>query len=289
MPATPGSSRRCTASAIDSSPTRADILALFAGLSLASPVDSWQDLHEARLAEALDHDTPRAEKIYRRLIQSLAADDPIREEALYSLGNSLYASGYRDDAVSVLVEGLRTARSRARFQDLLQLIELDQTSIREVPTTWDFEDDLHGILHPWGYQDKGILRVASVDGNRVLAWSTTVVSGEEDQVLVGIHRPDPAPSGLRFDIGATQFDSWVEVAIYDDLGEAWVWGGGRIRARTGLLLTFDLPMSGFRRASDAPGQLDPATANRLVIRDVTAFHGESTGEHALLFDDFSVY
>lgn len=263
---------------------------LAAALAQDLPVEAWQDLHRARLAEALDHDVDRAERIYRRLIQNLAASDPIREEAMYSLGNALYSAGRHDEAVDVLLEGNRTATRRARFQDLLQLIELDQTSVRRIPVRWDFGSDAHGLLHPWGYQEKGSLRIAArPDGNNVLAWSTRVAAGEEDQLLIGFDRPEPAPTGMRFDIAATVYDGWVEVLLYDDLGRAWTWGEGRLRARTGLLITFELPFEGFVRADELAGTLDPTTIDRLVIRDVTAFHGTRGGEHDLLFDDVEIY
>lgn len=253
-------------------------------------MQAWQDLHQARLAEAMDHDVDRAERIYRRLIQNLAADDPIREEALYSLGSALYASGRNDEAVEVLLEGNRSAQRRSRFQDLLQLIELDQTSVRKIPATWDFGSEAHGILHPWGYQGKGSLRITSQpDGNSVLAWSTVVVAGEDDQLLVGFERALPAPKGVRFDIASTLFDGWIEVVVYDDLGRAWSWSEGRLRARTGPLVMFELPFSGFIAVDGASGRLDPAHLHRLVLRDVTAFHGDRGGEHDLLFDNFEIY
>lgn len=190
----------------------------------------------------------------------------------------------------MLLEGNRGAQRRARFQDLLQLIELDQTSVRKIPVAWDFGSDAHGILHPWGYQMKGSLRIATQpDGNNVLAWSTTVIAGEDDQLLIGLDNPVPTPQGVRFDIAATRFDGWVEVMLYDDLGRAWTWGEGRLRARTGLLLTFDLPFSGFVAADESGETLDPTTAHRLILRDVTAFHGDVGGEHELLFDDFKIY
>lgn len=254
------------------------------------PVEAWQDLHSARLAEAVDHDVDRAERIYRRLIQNLASDDPIREEALYSLGTSLYSSGRVDDAIDVLLEGNRTAQRRGRFQDLLQLIELDLTSVRRIPTQWNFSTETHGLLHPWGYQAKGSLRIVPLgDGNRVLAWSTEVTASEDDQLVIGFNEPTPPPRGLRFDVASTLFDTWLEVMVYDDLGRAWSWPEGRLRARTNHLITFDLPFSGFAAADTGEGDLDPSTIDRLVLRDVSAFQGTFFGTHDVLLDDVEIY
>ncbi|MCO4743725.1 MAG: hypothetical protein KC912_02980 [Proteobacteria bacterium] len=268
------------------------MLALFAGPASAQqlPVQAWQDLHRARLAEAIDHDVDRAERIYRRLIQSLAAEDPIREEALYSLGSALYSTGRNAEAVEVLLEGNRTAQRRSRFQDLLQLIELDQTSVRRIPARWDFGRDAHGLLHPWGYQEKGSLRIsAQPDGNSVLVWSTRVAVSEDDQLLIGFDNPQPAPAGIRFDVAATVFDAWLEVVVHDDLGRAWTWPEGRLRARTNLLLTFDLAFSGFVLADGSRDSLDTSTIDRLVIRDVSAFQGKYAGDHDILLDDVEIY
>ena len=75
---------------IVSSRTRAEILfaawlMVLPGAEAAPlPLDSWQSLHQARLAEAAALDFEGAERSYRQLIQNLAADDPLREEALYS-------------------------------------------------------------------------------------------------------------------------------------------------------------------------------------------------------------
>lgn len=254
------------------------------------PVQNWQDLHGARLAEAIDHDVDRAERIYRRLIQNLAAEDPVREEALYSLGSALFSSGRNAEAVDVLLEGNRTAQRRARFQDLLQLIELDQTSIRRTPVRWDFGSEAHGVLHPWGYQTKGSVRIdTQSNGNSVLAWHTHVAVNEDDQLLIGFDHPTPTPAGLRFDIAATIFDAWIELVIYDDLGTTWVWPEGRLRARTSLLLTFELPFNGFVKADGTPGELDASTLDRLVLRDVSAFQGKYAGDHDILFDNIEIY
>ena len=280
---------------IVSSRTRAEILVaawlmVLPGAEAAPlPLDSWQSLHQARLAEAAALDFEGAERSYRQLIQNLAADDPLREEALYSLARLLYNTGRRDAARDMLLEGIRNARARPRFLDMMQLIELEQNSVTNLPTLWNFADGGHGLLHPWGYQDKGSLRLEAAIGDGALAWQTRVQPGEDDQLVMGFDLGESAMRGLRLQLGASNFEGWVEVLVFDDRGTRWTWAAGHLRARTDGLVAFELPLEGFRRSDGAEGRLDGTRLHRLALRDVSAFRGVQPGTHDLIIDQFEIY
>ena len=174
-------------------------------------------LQDGLLREATG-DVVGAIALYRNLSSSGSDDDPVRLDALQSLGRLYDELGEVELAREALLEGVRSG-SRA-CQDLLERIDIEAESIRHVPVRWTFDTPDHGFFHPWTVQDRGAIRLG-VDplGQSALEWSTE--PRRRDHLVVGLDRPQPAPEQLRFLVRSSRLEVSLQVVVEDDLGNTW--------------------------------------------------------------------
>ena len=110
------------------------ILGLLCALARADEIASWTLLQDALLDEAVDGDVAGAASQYEMLVRTLAADDPIRAEALYRLAQARFSAGNIEGAREALREALSAASTtRNRCLDLLSEIEVQAGGVRSLP------------------------------------------------------------------------------------------------------------------------------------------------------------
>jgi len=263
------------------------------GVAFAQDPSDWERLHDMMLLEAADHAVDEAADGYDDLARALGPDDPARSEALYWLGRLRYEQGDVDGARTVLRECVRTGLDKARCLELLGRIELDQSSITTVPVRWTFDDTTHGVVHPWRYADKGSIRIhreGELD-DPMLAWSTVVDARKDDQLVVGFASPSPTPEGVRFLLRSRDLEAYVRVQVYDTQGRRYEAAPPKavLHVPRGEMIIVDLSFDQLTSDDPAPTPFDPDAIDRLVIQDVTAFYGATTGPNELSIDDFQVY
>ncbi len=250
---------------------------------------SWDTLYDTLLLEAADHDVGRALRTYEVLGRTLGADDPVRSEALYWLGRARYEQGEVDGARDALRECVRTGGMRASCLELLGRLELEQMSITAVPTTWTFDDPAHGFVHPWRYAHKGSIRLHETDrGDAMLAWRTTVGARSDDQLWVGFSEPSPPPRGVKFLLRSSDLRAFVRLHVVDIHGRRYS-ARRPVEVPAGQMVVVDVALRTLQAEDPQHPPLDPRRLHRLVVQDVTAYHGTGRGENELLLDDFQVY
>lgn len=265
-------------------------LALLSAPALADDVADWQRLNEAKLHEALG-DLPEAIAAYERLLASsgMTDDDPVRSRVLYRLGSARYAAGRTEAAKRALIDAVRTASpSREACLELLERIALDESSVRTVPTLWRFDDDRHGVVHPFAAEEKG--RSVRIDpvapgGDPALAWTTVVDPRRDDHLVVGLVEPTPRPRGVRFQAMASRIPAALRLVAYDTLGQRYV--APFVAVPTGEWTAVSVELRDLRDETGV--RAERADLDRLEIRDATAFTGLWTGENTLWIDDFEVF
>lgn len=247
-------------------------------------------MQTARLNESAYGNHEDAIRGYTELVRRLAADDPLRAEALYRLAFAEYSLGNLEAARDPLFEANRTGVCHARCQMLLGQLDLERNAVRQTPIEWDFSNTEHGLHHPWRYQDKGGIRVETTAESRdpALVWRTTVDVNKGDQLVIGFENPAPAPEVIRFTIGTDDRDASIRVRLVDDLGRNYGPSQGPIRIRPDTDVEVELKLRKLIAADPSAPPLDPSTLARMYIEDVSAFSGTPPGEHELSLDDFVI-
>lgn len=253
----------------------------------------WEHLYDTLLLQAGDHDIDGALAGYGDLVRNLGADDPVRSAALYWLGRTRYEQGDVDGARTSLRECVRIGIEKARCLELLGHIELEQSAIRHVPVHWTFDDTTHGFVHPWRYADKGSIRIhreGDLD-DPMLAWRTSVDVRTDDELVVGFDNPKPPPSGVKFLLRSRDMNAYIRLRVYDIYGRQYGAAPPHtvVRVPKGQMIVVELPFD--EVVGDDPDAVpfDARNIDRLVVQDVTAYHGDRTGENELTIDDFQVY
>jgi tetratricopeptide (TPR) repeat protein len=225
------------------------MLALWVAEARASDLDARVSLYEGLLAEAYgDYDTAIAR--YTGLASTLPDDDQSLSESLYRLGHALYARGRTAEARQALVEGIRRGRC-PECHDLLELLEIDESSVTTVPATWRLE----AIVHPLEVQDCGSIRVApGPDGDPALHWTTSERLCEPDRLVVGLRDVKPAPESFRFDIRSDDLDAVLDVEAEDVHGRRFV-----------LTEPIAVPRATPRRVVVALSDLEPASPGPALV------------------------
>lgn len=265
------------------------LLSVLASMALAQGRSDLDILQTARLNEAAYGNHEEAGRDYLELVSRLAADDPLRAEALFRLASTRYAQGDLEGAREPLIKANRTGRCGTACQLLRDEIDLELASVRMIPQRWNFSSTDHGLFHPWEFGEKGGIRVQSRDdaANPALIWHTIVDVNKGDRLVVGFERPKPAPSRVRFKIQAEDRNASIKVVLIDDMGRSYAPEGPiRVVAERPTLVDIDLGGLVPAVASDPP--LDPSTLHRLHIDDVSARNGTQSGQHALYLDDFEI-
>ncbi|MCB9680296.1 MAG: tetratricopeptide repeat protein [Alphaproteobacteria bacterium] len=253
-----------------------------------TPQDWWVMVQRARFLDSLDGDPRAAVERYQDLVHNeLPAGDPALSEALYWLARARWSIGEADAARDALDQCIRSGIDKARCTELRSRIDLEEESIRTVPTRWTFDNADHGVFHPRSYWDKGTIRlITDVEGS-CLVWDTQVDPVKEDRLVVGFHAPQPPPRTIAFRLRSGEIRAVIEIELVDVYGHRY----------TTRLPTATLPVREWVRVQidlsdttpldpDGP-PLDPSDLYRLVLRDMTAITG-ATGRNELRLDDFEV-
>jgi len=259
------------------------LLAILVAPAQANELLHWEFLHDHLLVEAIDGDVEKAGAAYRDLVHNLSADDPTRAEALYWLGRVSYAQGETEEAGNALREGVRTGVMRQRSLELLGQMALEEHSVKTTPSTWDFETEVHGFVHPWRYADKGsILRS---DG--VLRWLTNIDQQLEDRLVVGFDRPSPTPQGAVLRIRSLTIPAHLQLVVTDTTDRRYVFNQV-IKLEPGAeFVDIDCNFEQLRDGENKR-QLDPRQIDQLILVDRSNHYGQN-GNNEILIDRFTVY
>ena len=254
----------------------------------AGAIEDWETLQDNLLKQSLDGDVP-GEIAGLEVLTQQSADDPLRAVALYWLGQARYAHGDVDGARSALKECARVADGDARqpCESVLGQIEVEGDAITKVPLRWTFDHDVGGFVHPWTFQEKGSISVAPGDGgDPYLQWSTDVVPGSVDELVVGFHAPSPAPRGVRLSVRSHGTDTRLHLLFTDIWGRVYAYAGNEVVPAdkwTDLDVHFD-QLQGLDRTEPA---LQTQQLDRLVVQDRAA--SGHAGQNVIDIDDFEVY
>ena len=255
---------------------------LLAFLSLIQPVaegsEAREELEEAMLARSLgDHAGARSG--FLTLSRSLAADDPVRSWALLWLARVRIEREDATGAREALRECIRTTAARQPCVDQLGRLEIESTAITQTPTIWSFDGD-HGIVHSWNQSDRGSIRLDRDGGDAVLVWVTRQDENDPGTVLFGVNDPVPTPTVFTATLESRESPARVAVLFIDAQGHLYAHPGVRM-LEPEQPLTLELRLS---EARGANGTLDPATLDKVLIRDLTVGQDRSI----LLLDDIGL-
>jgi tetratricopeptide (TPR) repeat protein len=168
--------------------------------------------------ESVDGDLDGASAAYQRLVRNQPADHPARAKALYHLGRTHYTLGDHENARKALLDGVRTIPARPECLALLGQLELEQSSVKTIPLQWRFDDDNHGIVHPWEYAERGSTRIEGAGTNPMLAWRSTVDVLNADRLVIGFRVEGKPPTFLEVKVAASQ-QTRIQVLVTDIYGE----------------------------------------------------------------------
>lgn len=253
------------------------------GVAHGGELDSRIQLYDALLAD-VHGDVDTAVTRYTELSRTLSDDDPTLSESLYWLGHGLYDLGRTPEARQALKDGIRSGTC-PRCRDLLGVIDIENAAITTVPVSWTFQDQSHGLFHPWRVQELGSIEVAMAPwGDLGLLWTTIARPGEPDRLVVGFRDPVPPPEVVRFALVSTDLVAWIDVVAEDDHGRTFALESP-IAASRGVARRIAVPL-GTLHPNDGGVHLDAAHLVMLSIVDRTA--SRSAGTNRLWIDDFEV-
>jgi hypothetical protein len=257
---------------------------MLAAHSEAAELDARMSLSDALLLEARG-DLPHAVALYTLLSSTLPDDDPSLPEVLYWLGHGLYELGRVEDARRVLRDGVRHNCMSCR--DMLEILEIEQASIRTTPVRWTFEGT-HGLFHPWRAQAVGgrSIRIVTHPGaDPALEWRTTPRPDEPDRLMMGLQDPSPSPSTLRVSILALDGDLMLDVVGEDDRGRRYALAEPLTVTR-GDPHDLVVALSSLAPLDPQGPPLDPGHLVSLSLVDRTGMR--AGGENTLWIDDFEL-
>lgn len=265
---------------------------LLAAFALAAdPAQEWETLYDARLVEAADGTPEVAVLYYEELVGDLRADDPLYGTAWYWLGRTRYGLGDTEGAITALRIAVGEGDVRPQAAALLGRIELHERAVRTLPATFGFDGgDPGAFVRAWEAAEKGKLQARNVYGGFVLAWETTVLSGEADHISAAI-AADSRVSSVAFQVRAQSFPAELRVTMSDGAGGRY--SAPVIQVPTGQWLSVTLPIASFRSTDGARGGHGNALRSgdpvRLVeIEDLTGLLSPDRGANTLYIDAFEI-
>lgn len=239
-------------------------------------------LYRALLIGA-EGDTERELRSLIDLSHALEANDPQLGETLYWLGAELFGVGRIDEAREALTRGIRTGGC-GRCRDLLELLELDDKSVRTTPVLFTFDSPDHAVFHPSRVGELGSIEISTELADPVLSWTTTLRMGDPDRLVIGLRNPDPPPRTLSLEVFSHEQDALLEVVVEDAHGLQYglsqpLEAPRGIPTRLEADLTLLLPL-------EAGEPLDPTQMTLLYLVDRTA--RRASGRNRLWIDDIEL-
>lgn len=246
------------------------VLGLLVAPARGDEIASWTLLQDALLDEAVDGDVAGAASQYEMLVRTLAADDPIRAEALYRLAQARFSAGNVAGAREALREALSSAStSRDRCLDLLGEIEIQGGGVRSLPARFTFDQPgSQTLVHPHNVADLGRVRlIPDAQNGSVLEWRTSADARGEDELVLGV-APGLRVRSLRLRAMAPGGEARLLLVVVDDHGQ--LAGLPGVDLPAGTWVDVEVPVD--------------RTVDRFVFRRPAV-----AGESAVLIDDVEVY
>lgn len=237
------------------------LLALWSAVARADEIASWTLLQDALLDEAVDGDVAGAASQYEMLVRTLAADDPVRAEALYRLAQARFSAGNIDGAREALRDALSSASTtRDRCLDLLGELEIQGGGARSLPAKFTFDVAApQGLVHPHNLADIGGVRLLpDAQNGSVLEWRTSADARGEDELVLGV-APDLHVRSLKLRAMAPDGEARLLIVVVDEHGQ--LLGLPSVDLPAGIWTDVELPVD--------------RTVDRFVFRR-PAVAGEST-------------
>ncbi|MES2641580.1 MAG: hypothetical protein V4850_18965 [Myxococcota bacterium] len=266
------------------------LLAAHQGARAEDPVRAWETLYDARLVEAADGTPEVAALYYEEVVSDLTADDPLYGTAWYWLGRARYGLGDTGAAVTALRTAMRDESVRPRAGALLARIELKSRAITALPVTFGFESGIGAFVRAWDQAEKGAMEARNIQGRPVLAWGTTVLTGEPDHIAAALE-VDRAVTRISFQVRAHAFPAELRVTFSDGAGGRY--SAPVLQVPTGEWLDVVMPASAFRSTDGARGgagsALRPDDRVRLLeIEDLTGLLSPDRGGNVIYVDSFEI-
>ncbi len=234
--------------------------------ALASTGDARARLEDALLARALgEHARCRSRLL--TLVNELAADDPVRGEALSWLATVEREQGEQDRAREHLRDCIRSGPARSRCEEQLAALELEARAVRERPTVWDF-DGPHGLVL------SGRGRILVKDGR--LHWFSVRDPSNPSALSFGLDLADDEPLQVEIELFSPESPAWLNLLVVDRAGTVRPAPEGIQRVPTGELHNLRFTVE------------RPASTDRAVLRDMSGLSAGSGSEshielHAISF------
>jgi hypothetical protein len=267
-------------------------LAMFAGPARADEsARSWEALYDARLVEATDGTPEVAGLYYEELVGELDPTNPLYGTAWYWLGRTRFVIGDTPAAVTALRTALRDPSSQAQASALLARIELRNRAITTLPVAFNFDKGTGAFVRAWEEAEKGQLEARTIQGRPVLAWGTTVRSGEPDHIAAAIDASRTV-AGVSFVVESAEFPAELRVTLSDGAGGRF--SAPVFQAPTAGWAEVNLPLSSFRATDAGRGETGSALrhgdAVRMIeIEDLTGLLAPDRGENTLYIDNFEIH
>jgi len=260
---------------------------LSAGAAAASP-EAWSALQAARVLQAVERDPLAAAAAYEVLLDQLAADHPMRGEALYWLGRARFEAGDAGRARAALQRAAAHPRSRPAARAFLGWMSLEERQIKGLPYVEGFSLGTGALVRGWGRGADDDLRLSEGGVVGAAAWRVAVADGEEDFLALPLAPGAGRLTELSLRARAEGFDALLAVVVVDAAGKRFVSPEPlRVRTIEWTELRVD-PSALLPEDLVGGGRLDRAAVRRVELVDVTAYHSRARGQHWLFIDELSL-
>ncbi len=261
------------------------MVALIAGApALAQDQVGWEAAGQALLVESLDGNLARAQQAYENLLNaSLTGDDPMRPRILLALARVYQAQGDMDSAEDALKACVQSGIDRQACLREIGRLTIEQEAITRVPVQWTFDNPEHGVLHPRQYWDQGSIRLAEVNGEAALMWTTPLAPLNADKLVVGFDEPRPTPRQVILRASTLRGPAELSVQVETLDGHRYMLPHGNLKLTAGEWQTYFMSYSEFIPMSvDAPDVLDARKLHRMYLIDRTQPDGQRQNHQILL-------
>ncbi len=203
----------------------------------------------------------------------LPSDDPALALAWLRIGQAHLTLGEIDEARKALDACVRTGFLRGTCLDQRGAIDREAEAVRSVPSVWAFDQSVHGVFHPRGSWDKGTIRLRTVEGRGVLAWTTQVDAIEEDSLVLAFSRPAPAPRLLILTLRSLELDAEIEIDLIDDEGRTFAPRPRSFELPRGAWVVVEVPLVDAPPLAASGASLRSGMLSEVVLRDATGMTG----------------
>jgi hypothetical protein len=249
-------------------------------LAWAGQSEVWASLYDGRLSESLQGDTPAALSVYEALEAHLEPSDPLRGEVSYWMARSWYAQGEADRALDALDLAKRDSRLRDSARELEVRINLTLRQVQSLPSMENFSLDTGPLVRTWERGDVADLQREPTSRGTSVVWRVSVEDEREDSVIFQVSERAGTPRFVSIAASSSEFPAVLRLVAVG--GAGWRWEGEPTPVGVDQWAIVELQMP------SGPGSTGPYPDLRLVLQDLTAFHGRERGTNTILLDDLKV-